>query len=157
MHEIQAGYKENKVDFTAIALKNSIEEDLRIKSIKSLRILDVFRIESNLFPSQVQRIARELLHDSITQQYSIDRPLINVFDWLIEVKFHDNVTDNVAIAALEGIEDLIGRKFRENEWLKTARHYLIEGKLNENEIQRICKDLLANELIESFSYRKGKQ
>jgi len=155
LHEIQVGYKENKADFTAIALKSSIEQDLRIKGIRSLRIIDVYRIESNLFPSQIQRIAKELLHDPVTQNYSIEKPFSFQFDWLIEVKFHDNVTDNVATAALEGIEDLIGRRFRDNEWVKTARHYLIEGKLSEHEIQRVCKDLLANELIEYYSYRKG--
>ncbi|MBU1120659.1 MAG: phosphoribosylformylglycinamidine synthase subunit PurS [archaeon] len=157
MWEIEVGYKEGKKDAVADSVKASIGEDLGIKKINSLRIIDVYRINKDFFETQVKEIAEKLFIDPITQSFSIDKPFSDKADWIIEVKFHEDVTDNVAIAAMEGVHDLTGLGFAEGENLRTAKKYLIEGKLSEKEVQSICKDLLANELIESFKYWKGKK
>lgn len=153
---VEVGYKEGKTDSIGAALKADIEEDLRIAGIESVSYIDVYEINAGLSEPEVKEVAEKLFIDPITQNYSINSNLISDFDWAIEVKYHSDVTDNVGITAVEGIEDLLGREFSEDEDVRSIRKYLINGKIPEKDVERICKGLLANELIETYSYEKGK-
>ncbi len=153
---IEVGYKEQKTDSIGATVKADIEEDLRIKGIRSVSYIDVYEIDADLRKEEAERIAQKLLIDPITQNYSINSPLISNFDWAIEVKYHKDVTDNVGITAVEGIEDLLGRKFKEPEKVRSRRKYVILGKITENDVKTICKGLLANELIETYCCKKGE-
>jgi len=73
------------------------------------------------------------------------------------VKLKKEVTDNVGATARQAIEDLLDRKLLEEETIRSGRKYLLRGNIQEEEVKRICTGLLANELIEEFSYRKGKK
>ncbi|MFH1586222.1 MAG: phosphoribosylformylglycinamidine synthase subunit PurS [Candidatus Diapherotrites archaeon] len=131
---------------------SDIKEDLLIKSVESVKFVDVYLLEAKLDEKKVKEIAEKLLIDPITQEFKINSEFFRGFDWAIEVSLHKNVTDNVGMTAEEGIEDIIGKKFEGS--VRTARKYLLKGNLKEDEVKRICTDLLANEIIENYSYKK---
>ncbi len=155
MQTVNVFFKKGKTDAIAECIKKSIEEDLNIKGIKELKIVNEFKLNIPLSEEQVQKIASLLLIDPITQEYSINLSEKIKADWVIEVEFFENVTDNVGDTAKEGIQDLLGKKLKEEESVRTAKKYLINGKLKEKEIKKIASSFLANELIEKYSIKKG--
>ena len=53
----------------------------------------------------------------------------------------------------QGIKDL-GLTLKEGDHVRTIRKYYVKGTLNEEQVKLICQGLLANELIESFEFKK---
>lgn len=154
MHKIQVFFEEEKNDAESNSVKTSIESDLEIKT-GSLKIVNCYYINAELSQEELQKIAGKLFADPIVQKYSVDSEPEISFDWLIEVKLHSGVTDNIGNAAVIGVQDLIKRKFRENETIRASKKYFISGELEEKQIKRICTEMLANTLIESTEYKKS--
>ena len=71
--------------------------------------------------------------------------------WAIEVSYKSGVTDAVGDSVRKGINDLGIKKILK---VSTVQKYIIEGILTEKEIERICKDLLANSVIQTYKFRK---
>ncbi len=150
---IEAKSKREYFDAIGSGTKQAIIEDLGIKGIESVGFAEAYKISGNFSAAEIEKIAKELVADRIVQEYSINGPVFQDVDWEITVWFHPDVTDNVAIAAIEGIEDLLGRKFGENEKVRSARQYGIKGKVAREDVEKICKNLLANELIETVEIK----
>lgn len=150
MWRVEVGFKSGVVDALGNSVKKSIIEDLRI-AVNCVRTIDVYTIKADLSEDQIKRIASELLTDPITQEFSYEGTLARGFSRLIEVGYKPGVTDNVGRTTIEGIEDLLGIKFKENESVHTSRLYLIEGDIAEEEAERICTGLLANPIIEHYA------
>lgn len=131
---------------------SDIKEDLLIKSVEKVKYIDVYLIDAALDKKKVEEIAEKLLIDPITQEFKINSEFSNGFDWAIEVTLHKNVTDNMGMTAEEGIGDILNGKLEGN--VRTARKYLLKGKLDEKGARRIATDLLANEIIENYSVKK---
>ena len=163
MNFVEVGCKPGVKDVLGLAVKARLEEDLFVKGIRKAAFVDVYRLECGLSPKELGRVAAELLCDPVTQAYSIDRPVQTGFDWAVTVSFHKNVTDNVGIAAREGVEDLLGRKLGENERVYYDRKYLFWGKpadapggaLSEETVKEIAEKALANDLVESWRLERG--
>ncbi|MFH1664483.1 MAG: phosphoribosylformylglycinamidine synthase subunit PurS [archaeon] len=154
MHKIQVFFEEEKNDAESNSVKTSIESDLEIKT-GSLKIVNCYYINAELNEEELHKVAGKLFADPIVQKYSVDSEPEISFDWLIEVKLHSGVTDNIGNAAVIGVQDLIKRKFRENETIRASKKYFISGELEEKQIKRICTEMLANTLIESTEYKKS--
>ncbi len=150
---IQTGFKKGVVDALANGIMKRITEDLKITCIKSVRTIEVYTIDKPLSISHLRRIQKELLTDPVTQLSSLNKPIASAwnFDWLAEIGYKPGVTDNVGRTAVEAIEDLLGVKFEAGEAVYTSRQYLFTGNIARAEVERICRDLLANELIERWT------
>ena len=156
-HRVEVGFKEQKNDPIGASVKADIEDDLEIKGIETVSFIEFFELNAELQEEKAKEIAEKLLVDPIIQEYSLNKELSAAFDWAIEVKLKKEVTDNVGATARQAIEDLLDRKLLEEETIRSGRKYLLRGNIQEEEVKRICTGLLANELIEEFSYRKGKK
>ncbi|AJF59803.1 MAG: phosphoribosylformylglycinamidine synthase [archaeon GW2011_AR10] len=156
-HRVEVGFKEQKNDPIGASVKADIEDDLEIKGIETVSFIEFFELNAELQEEKAKEIAEKLLVDPIIQEYSLNKELSAAFDWEIEVKLKKEVTDNVGATARQAIEDLLDRKLLEEETIRSGRKYLLRGNIQEEEVKRICTGLLANELIEEFSYRKGKK
>ncbi len=104
-------------------------------------------LDMYLSPFELQRVTRELFVNPVTEEErGIEEEL---FDWVIEVGYKPGVTDSVGRTAKVAIEDLLGRKLQQTEAVYTSTQYLITGKLTRQQIWKIGRELLANEVIEN--------
>ncbi len=156
MHKIEVFFSKTENDSESFSVKNDIVSDLGIE-VDSVKIVNCYYINADLMQEQLQKIAVKLFADPIVQNYSINSEKLEIkADWLIEVKLHLNVTDNTGNASIIGVKDLLKIEFRKelNENIRTSKKYFLSGNLNEKQIKRIAKELLANEVIESFEFKK---
>lgn len=155
---IQIGFKKKVADVAGNSVRKRIIEDLKIAGVEAIRTIDVYTIDKALSKAQLIVIKRELT-DPVIQISSLNKPLARAgdFDWLVEVGYKPGVTDNVGKTAMEAIEDMLGVKFQDGEAVYTSRQYLFKGELSREEIVRICRDLLANELIERWTIFNSRE
>ena len=146
-------YKEDRRDAIGESVKADIKEDLRINT-ESVSFVDIYRVNARLSDEKIEKIASQLFSDPIIQEYSVNKPFPCSFDWEIIVELNPDVTDNIGMAAEFGIEDLLGRKLKEKENVSYARKYLLKGNLSEEQVKKICTGLLANSVIEKYSYKR---
>ncbi|HLC36132.1 MAG TPA: hypothetical protein VJK05_00815 [archaeon] len=152
-HVIEVGYKKEFFDATGNSTLSDIKEDLLIDSVSEVKYSELFKIKSDLSIEEVKKIASELCTDKVVQEFSLNEDLRKGFDWIIEVNFHADVTDNIGIIAKEGIQDLLEKDVS----VRTARKYYLKGSLTESDAKKIGEGLLANSIIEDFKALKGKK
>ena len=152
---IEVGFKEGIKDAAGEALRKRIVEDLGIK-VASVRTINVYTIDKDLSPSQVETVRREIFTDPVVQK-SMLTPLAGDFDWLVEVGYRPGVTDNVGKTSREAIEDLLKIKFGPGEAVYACRQYLFRGKITRGEIETVARGILANEIIERWEIKKSNQ
>lgn len=71
--------------------------------------------------------------------------------WAVEVSYKQGVTDAVGDSVKKGINDLGIKKVYK---VSTVQKYIIDGDLTSKEVERICKDLLANPVIQTYKFKK---
>ena len=121
-NRIEIGFKQGIRDALGEKIKKRIVDHLRIQ-VDSVKTCEVYTIEGDLTPGDLEAAARGPLSDPIIQEYAIDRGLARGFDWLIEVGYRPGVTDNVGKTAAEAIALLTGKQVR----VYTSRQYAITG------------------------------
>jgi phosphoribosylformylglycinamidine synthase subunit PurSL len=149
---IEVSFKPDRRDPLGEAVQRAILEDLGL-SVDKVRTVDVYTIDADLTPQEVERLRRELFTDPIVQESSATGRLARDFFWIIEVGFRPGVTDNVGRTAREGIEAVLGRHLAPEEAVYTSRQYLLTGRLTRDEVERVARDLLANSLIQRWEIR----
>ena len=156
-HRIETGYKPEFIDPAGDAILRRIKSDFGIAAAKSVRVLDVYTIDADLPADELTRIGDELLCDPINQFFSVDRPLVQPsrFAVAIAVSFRPGVKDNVGGTAREAVEELLGKKLTGAVY--TCRHYLISGKMEKPDAERVARDFLANELIQRFEVKTARE
>jgi len=132
-------------DARAEIAKKSIER-AGFGKISNVFLNDVYTISSDFSQEKLQKCA-DLLHNPVTQQFSIGKPLApEEFDWAIEIGFLPGVTDNVGNTAKEGCEDSLKRKYEE-QIVASSQVMFLSGKINEGQATEIAESL-SNKLIE---------
>ncbi|MDL2266532.1 phosphoribosylformylglycinamidine synthase subunit PurS [Desulfovibrio sp. OttesenSCG-928-G15] len=103
-------------------------------------------------------LERSALHDPVLQDASLT-PFASDADWIIEVGFRPGVTDNEGRTAKETLAMVLGKKgaATANMAVYTATRYHMRTNLKKPEVERIAKDLLANELIQRYSIKSGEE
>ncbi|HIH09416.1 MAG TPA: hypothetical protein HA254_01985 [Candidatus Diapherotrites archaeon] len=150
MHRVEVAFSDKSLDSAGLGAKSDIEEDLGIGKIEEAKFSEIYYIDAaGITQSELEDIASKVFTDPLCQRFSIDKDLIANFKVYIEIRLHPDVTDNVGIVALEGIEDFLGRKIEGN--VRTARRYYFTGAVSKQDAERIARQLFANELIETFS------
>ena len=140
---IEVAYRKGTTDPSGESVKKKIFDILKIK-VNSVKTIDCYNIEFDLFDVHLKRLGDELFCDPIIQEYSYKEPMAKEFDTLIEVGFRPGVTDNVGKTSSEAIKDLLGIETK----VYTSKQYLIKGKISKKDAERIASELLSNNLIE---------
>ncbi len=130
-------------------LLNRVGSDLGIQ-LEGIRVADSFIIDRSLSFEQLLLLGEDVFRDPVIHEVSIDHPISMPCDWLIEVGFKPGVTDNVGRTAKEAIQRTIGSDFSPGEGVYTRKLYFLTGQINREVAERIAKDLLANELIQTW-------
>jgi phosphoribosylformylglycinamidine synthase II len=149
---VEVAFKPDCRDALGESVWRSIVEDLGL-GVERVRTVDVYTIDAALTPEEVERVRCELLTDPIIQESSASAHLARDFSWIVEVGFRPGVTDNVGKTAREGIEEVLRRRLGPEEAVYTSRQYLLTGRLSRPEVERIARDLLANELVQRWQIR----
>jgi phosphoribosylformylglycinamidine synthase len=148
-HRIEIRLLEQAPDARGERIRREINHFLHIP-VSCVRTIDVYSIDAELSEAELATIASEPLCDRIIQEYSIDSPSARDFDYLVEVGFRPGVTDNVGRTAREAIEYVTGRPLGEGEGVYTSVQYLLKGKLDRADVERIATGLLCNTLIQRY-------
>ncbi|MGA1980702.1 MAG: phosphoribosylformylglycinamidine synthase subunit PurL [Sedimentisphaerales bacterium] len=129
---------------------NRILEDIRelgIRSVEAVQSAKVFLIEAEFDKGFAERLAKELLTDTVCEEYYIGRsgaPAGLAKATLIEVHLKSGVTDPVAESVMAAIADM-GVKANN---VRTARKYVLLGDISTRQTDTIAKKILANDCIE---------
>ena len=147
MYRIEVSVKNGLRDPRGEALQSNIR-DLGITAAEKVRVNDVYLLEGDLSEDEVRRICAELLADPVIQEYSYSRsdevssPQA-VHD--IEVAYNPGVIDPVEDSIRRGIHDL---GLTAVTSVRTAKTYLLWGRLSHEAIQSICDKLLVNSVVQ---------
>jgi len=117
--------------------------------IDQIRVIRVITIDKKFNQRDLKKIKEEIFTNPVTEISSYS-PIAEDFDWLIWVGYKPGVKDSAGSTAIEAIEDLLKIKFNEGESVYTSKIYEIQGKLDISQIERIARELLANELIHQW-------
>ncbi|HDH96337.1 MAG TPA: phosphoribosylformylglycinamidine synthase, partial [Proteobacteria bacterium] len=147
-HRIEVGFLPEIFDAPGARTAKKVREAFGY-DIEQIRIVYVYTIDKDLTREQLEAIASGPFSDPLVQRYAIDEPLAGEFDWAVEVGFLPGVTDNVGRTAREAIEHL-GIRFADGEAVYTAQQYRFKAGLDRTQVERIARELLANELIQRF-------
>jgi phosphoribosylformylglycinamidine synthase II len=147
-YKIEIKDKPGIFDAVGEGIKKDIR-DLGIDSVRDVRFAQVYNIEGSLSEDQIRLICEELLSDKISQAYSINDPTTQrpngQTTHIIEVAYNPGVMDPVEESTLKGIKDL---GIEGATSVKTAKKYLIKGKLSDNQLKTVSEKLLCNKLIQ---------
>ena len=123
--------------------------DLGINSVKRVKFIQVYTIEGDISDIQIEKICKELLTDRISQEYVVGGTELGSAQpegqFIIEVAYNPGVMDPVEDSTLKGIRDL---GIESALSIKTAKKYIIQGKLSQPELKTISDKFLYNKLIQ---------
>jgi len=130
---------------------------LGVRGVTDIQVADLYFLQGDLDTASVERLARTLLHDPVTETWTLfplsDSSLTDVAHdaracHIIEVALRPGVTDSVAesllaAAHLLGVTGLAQAA--------TGRRYALEGQVSSADLMRVAQGLLANETIQTFT------
>jgi phosphoribosylformylglycinamidine synthase II len=131
---------------------NRVLEDIRelgIRSVEAVQSAKVFLIEGEFDKGFAERLAKELLTDTVCEEYYIGKsgkPAGLAKATLIEVHLKSGVTDPVAESVMAAIADM---GVTANN-VRTARKYILLGDIRQSQTNTIAKKILANDCIEDI-------
>ncbi|MDQ1240491.1 MAG: phosphoribosylformylglycinamidine synthase subunit PurSL, partial [Thermodesulfobacteriota bacterium] len=115
-----------------------------------IRVADAYVIDRDMTKAELQLIADEVFQDPVIQDVSINEAIEIPYDRVIEVGFRPGVTDNVARTAREAIQRTLDIHFGPDEGVYSRKLYFIRGNLSLNEVESLARDMLANDLIQTW-------
>ena len=151
IHRIEVALKDENLDSNGFSTKQDIGDDLQINGIDSVKSTEVYYFYTQLGEEKLKQIAEKVFIDPIIQKYSVNKTIFQNYKYYIEVKFNEDVTDNVGIIAKEAVEDYLGEKIEGN--IRTAKRYYFDGNISKEDLEKIGSELLANDVIETFEVK----
>ena len=145
MHKIEVRLKHDFPDAKGLGLVRDIH-DLGITAVSAVRVVDIYWLDADLTPGELELICRELLADPMTQEYRCDQgPWGGDGYHAVEVAYNAGVADPVEASIIKAVEDLGTGKVRA---VRTAKRYLLKGELDERQVAAISSRLLVNPIIQ---------
>jgi phosphoribosylformylglycinamidine synthase II len=147
MHKIEIRNKPEIFDAIGESTKKDIL-DIGIAGIKSVSFIQAYSLEGDLEQGGLERIARALLCDPITQEYAINEDFSFEHErnsHVVEVAYNPGVMDPVEESAKKAIGDMGIEKVKS---IKTRRRFVLKGELTNDEISSITEKLLCNKVIQ---------
>jgi phosphoribosylformylglycinamidine synthase len=145
-HRIEVYPQAGRPDGRAVDLLAQIAH-LGITAVHQVDVSNLYFLRGNLTPSELKHLAAELLVDPVVEDYRCGSPLAGS-DLVVEVGFHPGVTDPVA-------ENLLLRArmlgLGSVEAAATAMRYVFTGAITPVELQRIAREVLCNEVIQTYA------
>ena len=151
---IEVSSKSSFKDVIGAKTKRKIQQHLNI-TLDEVYFVKVYLVEGDFSEEIIRTFAESALCDPVTQIYSINNPIslkLNLsFDWILEIGYRPGVTDNEGKTAEEALSYILERPLDpDKEGVYFARQFLIKGNIEKETIEKIAKELLANELIERW-------
>jgi phosphoribosylformylglycinamidine synthase len=165
MHRVEVCLKPHLPDARGLGLVRDIH-DLGITTVSSVRVVDIYWLDAGLPLDKLDLICRCLLADPVTQDYQCFTPstdikgAVNKQSPIIEVTYNAGVTDPVEDTIMKAVLDLGVDGVRA---VKTAKRYLLQGQVDDEQVETICNRLLVNPIIqhivdrELFSFPENPQ
>ncbi len=156
MHRVEVCLKPHLPDARGLGLVRDIH-DLGITAASSVRVVDIYWLDADLTTDKLDLICRCLLADPVTQDYqcfssSTDiKGAVNNQSHIIEVTYNAGVTDPVEDTIIKAILDLGVDGVRA---VKTAKRYLLQGQLDDEQMETICSRLLVNPIVQHVVERE---
>jgi phosphoribosylformylglycinamidine synthase len=123
-------------------------------AIDQARVLRVLTFDTKLDQDQLERARTAIFTNPVTELSSFEPLAARVlpgFHWALWVGYKPGVRDNEGATAIEAMADALGRGFGEDEAVYSSRLYLLRApKLGQEGAQAICRELLANDLIQTW-------
>jgi len=151
---IEVALKDETLDSNGFSVKKDIEEDLQINGIDSIKATEIYYFDTQIEEEKLKEIAEKVFIDPLIQVFSLNKTIFQKYDFFVEIKLHKDVTDNVGIIAKEAIQDYLGEKVHGK--IRTAKRYYFDGNLSKEKLEKISKELLANEVIETFEVKQNE-
>jgi len=146
---LEIGWHPELVDAEGQALCRQAQEYFGF-AIAAARVLRVLTLEVDLTPAELESLRREVFTHPLTQVSSFT-PLARDFDWAVWVGFRPGVRDTAGAVALEAIAAFLGRPLPSGAAVYTSKLYLLQGApLSRGQVERLARELLANDLIQEF-------
>lgn len=99
---------------------------------------------------EVSNLAQTIFTDEVTEYFLTDTNPENLdYNLVLEIKFKPGVTDNPAHAAMDAIS-IYNPNLAKKMSIYTGFLYFIQGDLTKDEAIKLGKDLLGNDLLNSF-------
>ncbi|MFC1915929.1 phosphoribosylformylglycinamidine synthase subunit PurL [Chloroflexota bacterium] len=162
MHRVEVRLKHHLPDARGQGLVKDIY-DFGITTVADVRVVDIYWLDADLTNDQLDLIGRCLLADPVIQEYqsftlSTDikqnskrlSPFRNNL-YTVEVAYNAGVADPVEESVQKAIRDLGISSVRA---IKTSKRYLIQGQLDERQLEVICSRLLVNPIIQHVVERE---
>ncbi|MFH1031905.1 MAG: phosphoribosylformylglycinamidine synthase subunit PurL [Chloroflexota bacterium] len=156
MQRVEVYLKSHLPDARGLGLVKDIH-DLGIGTVSNARVTDVYSLDANLSSDELELICSRLLADPVTQEYRFFASTTDTSDdvkgatYVVEVAYNAGVTDPVEETVMKAIRDLGISSVRV---IRTAKRYLIEGKLTPDQLEIICSRLLINPIIQHIIKEK---
>ena len=157
MYRVEVYLKSHLSDARGLSLVSDIY-DLGITTISDVRIVDIYWLDADLAPEELELVCRSLLADQVTQEYQYFTPSTatsedskgqssfkNEHSYTIEVAYNAGVTDPVEDTVMKAVRDLSIERVRA---VRTAKRYMIEGHLDEAQLEVISSRLLVNPIVQ---------
>ncbi len=122
--------------------------------IDRLTVIRVYSIPKLLSKEHIERL-HSVFADPISESGFLIQDLPFSYDWAVEIKLKEGLTDNAGATAKTVIEESLGLLFSKHEQVCSSTLYLFKGAMREEELRRIASELLANELIEEIRIKKA--
>lgn len=128
-------------DCFADAEGDSTARELRaagLKELKAARVGKVYELDGDLTPEQLQRVARELLADSVTEIFYInDRRPSSGYD-RSEIWLKKSVSDVMGESVGEAVKSMMGVECR----VRCGAAYLLEGEFQDSPSATVRRTLV---------------
>ncbi|MEE9398948.1 MAG: phosphoribosylformylglycinamidine synthase subunit PurS, partial [Dehalococcoidales bacterium] len=175
MPKVEVSLKGHLPDAGGLGLVKDIH-DLGITGITGVRVVDIYWLDADLTPDELDLIGRALLADPVTQEYQV---LTIPADSKEDLKGQGTLKDNLSLypyqagpdseggvdgqsrtvevaynaGVTDPVEDSVLKAIRDLglggvRAVKTSKRYLIAGQLNEPQLDIICGRLLVNPIIQ---------
>ncbi len=149
MYRVEVWLKNHLPDVRGLSLVKDIH-DLGIATVSNVRVVDIYWLDADFKPDELDLVCRGLLADPVAQEIryestSRNKGNVGTHYHIVEVAYNAGVTDPVEETVMKAILDLGVRGVKA---VKTARRYIIEGQLDEHQLETICNRLLVNPIIQ---------
>jgi len=143
---LEIGLRDGLMDAEGANIKRKATDYFGFE-IEDIRVIRVLTIDAHLDEHQLGLLRTHIFTNPVTEGSSFS-PMAKGADWLIWIGFRPGVRDSAGSTAQEAIEDLLKLKFTPDEAVYTSKLYLIKGRLLQPQVEKIARNILANDIIQ---------
>lgn len=150
LYQIEIAMRSELIDPVASAIASDLK-DLGISSVQSVKVVQIYLIESRFSEATAERVAAELLADPVINIFSVNRTVLDEKSGnpgIVQIVKKPGVMDTVEESLHKGIRDMGLAAKR----VKTARKFLFYGNVTQEKTETIANKILANGVIEEIIY-----